>query len=76
MAECSEAYEILPKRSEAYAAEQSKAYVSEAERSEVYNILDIGQYNLKRVCSSAKNFEARIHKNNASLTGVRKGFLW
>ena len=60
MAKRSKAYEILPERSEAYAAEQSEAYVSEAERSEAYNILDIGQYNLKRVCSSAKSFEARV----------------
>ena len=43
-----------------YAGEQSEAYISEAERSEAYNILDIGQYNLKRVCSSAKSFEARV----------------
>ena len=34
--------------------------INDTERSEAYNILDIGRYNLKRVCSSAKSFEARV----------------
>ena len=51
---------MLGERSEAYVAKQSEANIAAAERSEAHNILDIGRYNLKRVCSSAKSFEARV----------------
>ena len=45
-------------------AERSDANVAEAERSEAYNILDIGRYNLKRVCSSAKSLEPALRAPN------------
>ena len=35
--------------------------MNKTERSEAYNILEIGQYNIKRVCSSAKSLEPALH---------------
>ena len=69
VAERSKAYNILSERSEACndVGERSEQNIAEAEHSEAnkrqtkyMHILDIGRYNLKRVCSSAKSFEARV----------------
>ena len=38
--------------------------MNKTERSEEYSILDVGQYNIKRVCSSTKSLEPALRAPN------------
>ena len=74
LAEQSEANEWEPEWSKVYSVynvyvyenkpSEARLMMNKTERSEAYTILDIGQYNIKRVCSSAKSLEPALRAPN------------